>query len=104
MNKQRFKIQISERVLADLRRRLANTRWPDEIEDAGWDYGSNLDYMKALADYWQCQFNWRAQEASLNQFTHFRAEVETETGGFGLHFIHERGQGPNPMPLLLLHG
>jgi pimeloyl-ACP methyl ester carboxylesterase len=100
MNTQRFKIHVSERVLTDARRRLANTRWPDEIKGAGWDYGTNLGYLKTLTDYWQCQFDWRAQEASLNALAHFRAEVD----GLGLHFIHERGSGPNPMPLLLLHG
>lgn len=100
MNTQRFKITVSERVLTDLRRRLSKTRWPDEIEGANWDYGANLDYLKSLTDYWQNAFDWRAQEAKLNQFAHYRAEID----GFGLHFIHERGKGPNPMPLLLLHG
>jgi microsomal epoxide hydrolase len=100
MKPQRFTIHVSERVLADLRRRLSKTRWPDEVAGANWDYGANLAYMKELAEYWQNQFDWRAQESRLNQFAHFKTEID----GFGLHFIHERGQGPNPLPLLLLHG
>lgn len=95
-----FQIAVPQATLADLRERLARTRWPDEVAGANWDYGTNLGYMKALADYWQSTFDWRAQEAQLNAFQQFRAEVD----GFGLHFIHERGKGPNPAPLLLLHG
>jgi len=83
-----------------LRERLAQTRWPDEIGGAGWDYGTNLEYLKALAAYWYHQFDWRAQEAKLNRLAQFRTDID----GFGIHFIHERGQGPNPLPLLLTHG
>ena len=95
-----FTIAVPQADLDDLRDRLARTRWPDEIADAGWDYGTNEGYLQSLVDYWQNQFDWRAQEAMLNRFAHFRAEV----GGFGLHFIHERGKGANPLPLLLTHG
>ena len=95
-----FEIQVSDEVLADLKRRLAATRWPDEIPGVGWDYGSNLAYMKELVDYWREEFDWRAQERLLNSFHHFKADVD----GLGIHFIHERGQGPNPMPLVITHG
>jgi pimeloyl-ACP methyl ester carboxylesterase len=100
MTAQPFTINVSESVLSDLRSRLARTRWTDEIEGAGWDYGTNRDYLKSLVDYWQNGFDWRAQEAMLNQFPHFRAEVD----GVGIHFIHVRGKGPNPQPLILTHG
>ncbi len=93
-----FTIAVPEAVLDDLRRRLANTRWPDD--DAGWEYGTALSYMKDLARYWEHSYDWRAHEAELNRFAQFRAEVE----GVGIHFIHERGRGPDPVPLLLLHG
>jgi pimeloyl-ACP methyl ester carboxylesterase len=56
--------------------------------------------MKELADYWQHEYDWRTHEAALNRFAHFKADVN----GIGIHFIHERGKGPNPTPLLLLHG
>ena len=95
-----FRIDVLQTTLDDLRERLARTRWPDEIEGAGWEYGTQLGYMKELVSYWQHGFDWRAQEARLNQFAHFKAEV----GGMGIHFIHERGRGPNPLPLVLTHG
>ena len=97
---QPFYIHIPQSVLDDLSDRLARTRWPDEVAGAGWDYGSNLDYMRELCDYWQNKFDWRAQEKAINQFAHFRAEID----GIGIHFIHERGKGENPMPIMLLHG
>jgi pimeloyl-ACP methyl ester carboxylesterase len=95
-----FKINVPNEVIDDLRRRLANTRWPDEIPDTAWDYGSNLAYVKELVEYWRDGFDWRKQEAMLNGFNHFRAEVD----GPGIHFIHERGAGPNPVPLVITHG
>ncbi len=100
MSIQPFKINIPQATLDDLRERLAHTRWPDEVEEAGWDYGTSLGYMKELANYWQHTYDWRKHEAALNTFTHFKAEVD----GVGIHFIHERGKGPNPTPLLLIHG
>lgn len=95
-----FKINVPEVQLLDLKERLAQTRWPDEVEGAGWDYGTNLDYMKGLVDYWQNKYDWRAQEAELNRFSQFRAEVN----GTGIHFIYERGKGPDPIPIILSHG
>lgn len=100
MNIQPFTINVAQSTLDDLYERLARTRWPDEVQGADWDYGTNLDYLKALVVYWQNQFDWRGQEAKLNQFAQFRAEID----GFGIHFIHERGQGPNPLPIIITHG
>ena len=71
MNLQTFKVQIPQETLDDLQERLARTRWADEISGAGWDYGSNLNYMKELIDYWQSHFDWRAQEEKINCFGHF---------------------------------
>lgn len=96
-----FRIEIPQADLDDLRARLARTRWLDAAEeDAGWTYGIDLGYMRELMDHWQRQYDWHAQEAALNRFAQFKAEVD----GVGIHFIHERGKGPNPTPLLLLHG
>jgi pimeloyl-ACP methyl ester carboxylesterase len=100
MNISPFKVEVPQAVLNDLRDRLARTRWPDEITGSGWSYGTNLSYLKQLADYWRTQYDWRAQEEAINRFHHFRTEVE----GLGIHFIHERGQGPTPMPLIITHG
>ena len=95
-----FKIEVHDKVLDDLRRRLETVRWPDQIPNSGWDYGSNLDYLKELVEYWRSGFDWRAQEAKLNDFHHFKSQVD----GLGVHFIHERGKGPNPLPLVITHG
>ncbi|MQG29167.1 MAG: epoxide hydrolase [SAR202 cluster bacterium] len=95
-----FTIAVENSVLDDLRQRLADTRWPDEIPNTGWDYGSNLTYIKELVDYWRTDFDWRAQEAELNAFNHFKSEVD----GLDIHFIHEKGKGPNPIPLIITHG
>jgi hypothetical protein len=95
-----FAIQVPDEVLNDLRRRLDNTRFPDEMPGSGWDYGSNLDYLKELVQYWRTDFDWRAQEEKLNRFHHYKTAVD----GLDIHFIHERGIGPNPMPLVMTHG
>ena len=76
MSVQSFTITIAQSILDDLRERLARTRWPDEVEGTGWDYGTNLAYLKTLVDYWQRHFDWRAQEAMLNHFAQFRVEID----------------------------
>ena len=95
-----FEIAISDEVLDDLRQRLSLTRWPDEMPGVGWDYGSNLDYIKELCEYWRTEFDWCAQESKLNAFNHYKSEVD----GLSIHFILEKGTGPNPMPLVITHG
>lgn len=100
MSGKAFRVQVPQATLDDLRARLARTRWTDQIDGANWEYGTNIDYLRSLVTYWENQFDWRAQEAKLNQVAHFRADVD----GFGIHFIHERGKGPNPLPIILLHG
>ncbi|HEV2881036.1 MAG TPA: epoxide hydrolase [Pyrinomonadaceae bacterium] len=100
MNVRPFKLHVPTATLDELRARLASTRWPDEVQGAEWDYGSNLAYVKELATYWQNDFDWRAQEEAINAFAHFRARVDD----LHIHFIHERGRGLNPMPLIITHG
>ena len=100
MHIQPFTIHVAQRTLDDVRDRLARTRWPDEVQGASWEYGTNLEYLKSLVAYWHDQFDWRAQEARLNHFAQFRADID----GFGVHFIYERGQGPKPLPIILTHG
>jgi microsomal epoxide hydrolase len=96
-----FSLRIADRVLDDLRRRLAQTRWPDEPPDEPpWRTGSSVAYMQALAEYWRSGFDWRAREAELNRF----AQYSVPLAGIDLHFIHEQGKGPAPLPLLLSHG
>lgn len=97
---EKFAINVPESVLADLTKRLEATRWPDEIKNASWDYGSNLAYIKSLAEYWRQGFDWRRQEAALNQLPQFRVALD----GFHVHFVHVRGKGPSPLPLIITHG
>ena len=97
---EQFKIDISDSVIEDLQARLSRTRWADELPDTGWDYGSNLEYVKELVEYWRTTFDWRAQEDLINSFSHFKTEVD----GLGIHFRHQKGKGPNPMPLVVTHG
>jgi microsomal epoxide hydrolase len=73
---QPFSVNIPQPVLDDLQKRLLRTRWPDEVKGAGWDYGTNLTYLKDLVAYWQNQFDWREQEAKLNEFHHFRVKID----------------------------
>ena len=95
-----FALNVSDAVLADLRARLERVRWPDEAPAAGWQHGTSLAYMKELVAYWRDRYDWRAHEARLNRLKQFTAPV----GGIDLHFIHEPGVGPAPLPLLLSHG
>ena len=100
MHVQPFKIEVADSVLKDLRERLARTRFPDEIPGSGWGYGTELAYMRELVPYWRDRYDWRAAEARLNAFPQFRAAV----GGLDIHFIHQRGKGARPMPIVITHG
>jgi len=95
-----FTIAIADAAIADLKDRLARTRWPDALVDVGWDLGTDLSYLRELVAYWQSRFDWRAQERALNAFPQFRAAVGDET----IHFILARGKGPKPLPLVVTHG
>jgi pimeloyl-ACP methyl ester carboxylesterase len=100
MKAEPFKIAIDEALLIDLKDRLKNTRWPDELKDSGWDYGANLEYMKELVSYWQAAYDWRKNEMRLNRFAQFKTTIND----IEIHFIHERGRGSNPLPIILTHG
>ncbi len=97
---QPMRIEIPDAEIADLRRRVRNTRWPPPIAGSNWADGTDGDYLRDLAAYWSSQYNWRQREARLNRFNHRLADIE----GVQIHFIRAGGQGPNPIPLLLLHG
>jgi pimeloyl-ACP methyl ester carboxylesterase len=95
-----FVIAVEDSVLDDLRRRLANTRLPDEIPGAGWRYGADRSYVKELIEYWRTAYEWRFQESLLNRFKHYRMRIDD----IALHYILQPGVGPDPLPLLLVHG
>jgi len=94
-----FHIDVKQAVLDDLHDRVARTRWPDEPGGAGWSMGADMAFMRRLADHWLTRYDWRAQEAALNEHPQFIADVD----GTDLHFVHVRGTGPDPTPLLLIH-
>jgi pimeloyl-ACP methyl ester carboxylesterase len=95
-----FSIHVKDEILDDLRLRLMRTRWPDQVDQAGWDYGAELAYMKELLGYWFQTFDWRKQEQTLNERPQFQAKIE----GLEIHFVYVRGAGPNPLPLIITHG
>src|SRR5215472_3871503 len=101
MNIAPYRIAVPDSVLADLRERLVRTRFPDEIPGSGWGYGSNLAYMRELVAYWRDRYDWRTAEKAFNALPQFRALVGN---GLQIHFIHARGKGPKPLPIVITHG
>ena len=95
----KFVVDVPQRTLDDLQDRLKRTRWADEIDD-GWTFGTDHGELRNLVEHWTGGFDWRRQEAAMNRFAQFRATVN----GVGVHFIHERGVGEDPLPIILTHG
>lgn len=95
-----FKIQVPETVLRDLQTRLRNTRFPQEIPNTNWDYGTDLAYLRSLVSYWRDDFDWRAQERKLNELPQFKTTID----GLEIHFIHVKSREPRAFPLALTHG
>ena len=95
-----YLIHVDDTVLDDLRDRLGRARLPDELDDAGSDYGIPTTYVRDLVTYWRDEYDWRAQEARLNDLDHFRTEID----GQEIHFVHARSARPDAIPLLLTHG
>lgn len=97
---EQFEIHVPESVLTDLDLRLANVRWPADLANDDWSYGTNGDYLRSLVEYWRDGYDWRRREVAMNRFAHFRTTIDDVP----IHFVHERGRGPNPVPLVLSHG
>ena len=95
-----FRASVPERVLADLRERLAGTRWPEPVAGVGWTEGVDQAWLRRVVTHWERRFDWRAQEARLNALPQFLVGV----GDTRIHCIHLKGRGPKPMPLILTHG
>jgi pimeloyl-ACP methyl ester carboxylesterase len=95
-----FRIAIPDSDLADLKHRLAATRWPEQLPGPPWQRGIPVDYLRQLADYWADGFDWRAQEAELNSYPQFRTQIDGQT----VHFLHIESPEPTARPLILLHG
>jgi len=95
-----FKCHISQSAIDDLRSRLRQTRWTDEIKRSDWQYGANLSYIRELADYWLNKFDWRKVEDEINRYPNYIAEVD----GTKIHFLHVKGKGKKSVPLIITHG
>ncbi len=95
-----YRVDIPQGALDDLRDRLGRTRWPDELPGVGWDLGVPLDYLKGLAEYWATTYDWRGQEAALNEFAQFTTVIDDQN----VHFLHVRSPEPEALPLLITHG
>jgi pimeloyl-ACP methyl ester carboxylesterase len=95
-----FHIDVAQDDLDDLNRRIAATRWPGELPDAGWSRGVPVGYLRELADYWRSGYDWRVHEARLNRHPQFTTEIDGAT----VHFLHVRSAEPDATPLLLTHG
>lgn len=95
-----FRAHVPDQVLIDLRHRLAETKWPDQIPGTTWEYGVDIKKVRELADYWENKYDWRAQEAKINRFDQFTTEID----GQQIYFIHQRSPRPDAIPLMLIHG
>ena len=95
-----FKLNISDQVIKDIYNKVKKYPWHEMPDDGGWEYGTNLDYMKKISKYWTDKFDWRKQEAKINKYSNFITKVDD----IDIHFIQEKGSGPNPMPLIIVHG
>lgn len=95
-----FSVNVPDETIESIRARVKEYPWHEMPDDGGWEYGTNLDYLKEFCEYWVNEYDWRKQEAKINQFSHFKASVD----GIDLHFIHEKGSGSNPKPLIISHG
>ena len=100
MEAKHFHIDIPESSLTDLHDRLQHTRWPDELNNSDWEYGTNLAYLKELTQYWKQDYDWRENERRLNEWPHYKVTID----GQEIHFIHVRSNAPNALPIILTHG
>ena len=95
-----FQIAATDEVLDDLRARLHNTRWPDPEVVDDWSQGTPQGYLQEVCRYWADTYDWRAVEARMNAYDHYKVDID----GIPIHFQRVPGKGPNPMPLVLTHG
>ncbi|MDW7693386.1 epoxide hydrolase [Flammeovirgaceae bacterium SG7u.111] len=97
---EKFKVNIPQSELDDLNERIEKVRWPDEIENSDWKYGTSLSYTKELADYWLKEFDWRTIEKQINSFPNFIANID----GNKIHFLHIKSKNKNAIPIIITHG
>jgi pimeloyl-ACP methyl ester carboxylesterase len=95
-----FQVRVPEEELAELRRRIKSTRWPDRETVPDQTQGVQLATTQALARYWANEYDWRKCEARLNALPQFITEID----GLDIHFIHARSKHPNALPVIVTHG
>ena len=100
MQKEAFTIDVPQDVLTDLHDRLDKARLAQDFANPGWEYGTNGAYLQELVAYWRDEYDWRKHEREMNAFANYKTTID----GIPIHFIHEPGKGPNPIPLILSHG
>ncbi|KAL8684395.1 MAG: hypothetical protein Q9218_008309, partial [Villophora microphyllina] len=100
-----FTVLVSDEKLEQLSRKLADTNFPDELDEAGWDYGAPLADIKRLSKYWQDNYDWRKAEARINELPNYKTQIEVD--GFGsidIHFVYQKSPIAGAIPLLFSHG
>jgi pimeloyl-ACP methyl ester carboxylesterase len=99
-----YAISVTEEKINSLRVKLEQATFPDELDNAGWDYGSPLADIKRLTNQWK-SFDWRKQEAKLNELPNFRQNVHVRGfGGLDIHYLHQPSSAVDAIPLLFVHG
>ncbi|KAJ7062254.1 Alpha/Beta hydrolase protein [Mycena amicta] len=106
MSESPFKIAIPDSALDSLRQKLALARLPDELDEAGWEYGVPLGDVRRLLERWQNGFDWRAQETKINEeLPQFTRDIEVEGHGtLNIHYVHQKSERVDAIPLLFVHG
>ncbi len=95
-----FEINFSDVEIQNIKTKVASFPWHEMPKDGGWSFGTNIDYMKNLADYWTKEYDWKSQEARLNQFPNYKTKVDD----LDIHFIIKKSSSPKAIPLILIHG
>ncbi len=95
-----FRVEIPQDDLDDLRRRLEQVRWPDELPGVDWSYGVPGGYVRELVEYWRTGYDWRAQEARINAYPQFMTTIDNQL----VHYLHVRSPEPDALPLIVTHG
>ena len=88
-----FRVDVADDVIVDLAARLEATRWPQTIPGAGWDYGTDIEWLRDLCEYWRHEYSWASQQDMLNELP----QVLVDCNGMQVHAIHARGVGPDPL-------
>tara|TARA_A100001011_G_scaffold355144_1_gene398116 strand:+ start:587 stop:1735 length:1149 start_codon:yes stop_codon:yes gene_type:complete len=95
-----FEINFLDVEIQNVKTKVASFPWHEMPKDGGWSFGTNIDYMKSLADYWTKEYDWKSQEARLNQFPNYKTKVDD----LDIHFIIRKSSSPKAIPLILIHG